>query len=173
MPQVTREHQNKIREKILKSTYRLFVAEGERMTTQMVCDDAHVSKGTLFHYFGSKEMLLRTAYISAHEHAGRLSCEGMEFSGSEKEIVHELIRRFLTWAVEFPEEVIFSERYNDVMHNSLATSAFHREITGLFDVPVLLEKLLPRIPKPYQEYTMISASTMAFHLLVYVVSYRV
>ena len=105
MPQVTREHQNKIREKILKSTYRLFVAEGERMTTQMVCDDAHVSKGTLFHYFGSKEMLLRTAYISAHEHAGRLSCEGMEFSGSEKEIVHELIRRSLTWAVEFPEEV--------------------------------------------------------------------
>ena len=55
MPQVTSEHQNKIREKILKSTYRLFVREGERMTTQMVCDDAHVSKGTLFHYFGSKE----------------------------------------------------------------------------------------------------------------------
>ena len=143
MPQVTSEHQNKIREKILKSTYRLFVREGERMTTQMVCDDAHVSKGTLFHYFGSKETLLRTAYTSAHEHAGRLSSEGMEFSGSEKEIVQELVRRSLVWALDFPEEVIFSERYNDVMHNSLATSTFHSEITGLFDVPALLEKLLP------------------------------
>lgn len=171
MPQVTSEHQNKIREKILKSTYRLFVREGERMTTQMICDDAHVSKGTLFHYFGSKETLLRIAYTSAHEHASRLSSEGMEFSGSEKEIVQELVRRSLVWALDFPEEVIFSERYNDVMHNCLATSTFHSEITGLFDVPALLEKLLPRIPKPYQEYAMISASTMAFHLLVYVVSY--
>lgn len=171
MPQVSDAHRDHMREKILKSTYRLFVQEGERMTTQMVCDDAHVSKGTLFHYFCNKETLLRTAYSSAHEHAGRLSTEGVDFFAPEKQIVYDMIRRSLSWGLDFPNEVLFSERYNDVMHNSLATSSFHQKISGLFDVPALLEKLLPRIPEPYREYTMISASTMAFHLVLHIVSY--
>lgn len=169
MPQVSEAHRDQMREKILKSTYRLFVEEGERMTTQMVCDDAGVSKGTLFHYFGSKETLLHTAYASAHAHAGRLSSDGVDFCAPAKQIVYDMIRRSLSWGLDFPNEVLFSQQYNDLMHNSLATSTFHQKVSGMFDVPALLEKLLPRIPEAYREYTMISASTMAFHLVLYIV----
>lgn len=168
MARVSEEHMEMMRKKILKSTYRLFVSEGDRMTTKMVCDDAHVSKGTLFHYFQSKDLLLQTAFREAHAHAACLSQADIDMSAPDKQIVWALVRNSLKWGMEFPDEVNFSERYNDAMHNSLASSSFSTQVAGMFDHPPLRERLLRGIPQSYHEYVMISASTLAFHLVVYI-----
>ena len=79
MPYVSEEYQQAMRQRILKSTYKLYIRDGEKMLTQDVCSDAGISKGTLFHYFPTKEQLLWEAFHLAHEHARRIAYDEIDF----------------------------------------------------------------------------------------------
>lgn len=171
MPYVSEEYQQAMRQRILKSTYKLYIRDGEKMLTQDVCSDAGISKGTLFHYFPTKEQLLWEAFHSAHEHARRIAYDEIDFERPDwetRDLVKQVIVKAIRWGCDFPDEVIFSERYNDSRHSDLLSSEFHERVQGMFDHPVLRARVLAHAPEAYREYLNILINNMAFILNGYI-----
>lgn len=172
MPYITQTQRNQTRQKILQSTYRLFVQMGDKLTTQMICEDARVSKGTLFNYFESKDLLLHTAFVEAEEHVMAMAREKIDMDQDEKQIIRGLLCNSCQWAIDFPEEVIYSERYNDMTHSDLTSADFRNNCRGMLDIGDLPQRLLARIENPaVRSYAMIAASIQAFYFCVYVANH--
>ena len=54
-----------------------------------------------------------------------------------RDLVKQVIVKAIRWGCDFPDEVIFSERYNDSRHSDLLSSEFHERVQGMFDHAVL------------------------------------
>ena len=172
MPYITEEQRLENRHRLLRSTYRLFIREGEKMTTQMVCTDAGVGKGTLFTYFESKELLLHSAYIEADENACRLTWRNLDLTGTKRDIVRQLIFNAMEWPLSFPDEVVFSARYNDMAHNNMYDPGFSMAVKSALDAPGVPERLLEGIHyEIIRQYARYAASSQFFSFMEYLVDH--
>lgn len=168
MPYISDEQRLENRRKLLRCTRRLFIREGEKLTTQMVCAEAGVGKGTLFTYFESKERLLHEAYLEADQNACRLTWRNLDLSGSRRDIICQLIMNAMEWPLSFPEEVLFSSCYNDLSHHDLYSADFDADVLSPLDYPGIPERLLGGISSPtIREYAKHAASANFFSFMLY------
>lgn len=168
MPYISDEQRLENRRKLLRCTRRLFIREGEKLTTQMVCAEAGVGKGTLFTYFESKERLLHEAYLEADQNACRLTWRNLDLSGSRRDIIRQLIMNAMEWPLSFPEEVLFSSCYNDLSHHDLYSADFDADVLSPLDYPGIPERLLGGISSPtIREYAKHAASANFFSFMLY------
>ena len=139
-----------------------------QLTTQMVCAEAGVGKGTLFTYFESKERLLHEAYLEADQNACRLTWRNLDLSGSRRDIIRQLIMNAMEWPLSFPEEVLFSSCYNDLSHHDLYSADFDADVLSPLDYPGIPERLLGGISSPtIREYAKHAASANFFSFMLY------
>lgn len=101
------------REEILEAATRLFAAHGYADTdTQLLADELHVGKGTLYRYFPSK----RELFLAAADRSMRKLCEHIDASIAQIESVPEriaqVVRSYLGFMAEHPEfvELLIQER---------------------------------------------------------------
>ena len=170
MPVITEEKRLENRKKLLRCTYHLFNCLGEKMTTQMVCTEANVGKGTLFLYFATKDILLHEAYTEANENASRLTWRNLILTGDKRDIVRQLIVNAVEWPLRYPEEVIFCNRYYNSMANqdALDDNPAEKYMTA-FDAPGVMECLLKdTVSETIRRYARHAASTLLFSFMIFI-----
>ncbi len=170
MPAITEEHRQENRKKLLRCTYHLYIRNGEKMTTQMVCTRANVGKGTLFNYFETKDALLHEAYTEANENASRLTWRDLTLTGDKRDIVRRLILNATEWPLKYPEEVLFCNRYyNDQTNQDAYGDNAAGRFKSAFDAPGVMERLMEDVTsEAVQKYAKQAASTLVFYFMVYI-----
>lgn len=173
MPVITEEQRLENRKKLLRCTYRLYNQNGEKMTTQMVCTEAKVGKGTLFNYFATKDMLLYEAYIEANENVSRLAWRNLKLTEEKRNIVKQLIVNSVEWPLKYPEEVIFCNRYyNDRIYQDTDSDNPADKFKTAFDAPGVMERLLEGVTSAsIQKYAKQAASSLAFFFMIYIANH--
>ena len=173
MPVLSEKQRLENRKKLLRCTYRLYNDNGEKMTTQMVCTEAKVGKGTLFNYFTTKDKLLHEAYIEANENASRLTWSNLTLTKEKRDIVKQLIFNATEWPLKYPDEVLFCNRYyNDMTHQDIYSDNSASKFKTPFDAPGVMERLLEGITsETIQKYAKHAASTLAFFFMIYIANH--
>ena len=173
MPVITEKQRLENRKKLLRCTYRLYNDNGEKMTTQMVCTEAKVGKGTLFNYFTTKDELLHEAYTEANENASRLTWRNLTLTEEKRDIVRQLIFNATEWPLKYPDEVLFCNRYyNDMTHQKTDSDNSAGKFNTPFDAPGVMERLLEGITSDtVQKYAKHAASALVFFFMTYIASH--
>jgi len=112
-PPAETPHQVNRREEILDAATRLFAQHGYANTdTQLLADELHVGKGTLYRYFGSKQEL----FLAAVDRGMRKLCEHIdacvETVEDPPERIARVVHSYLGFFAEHPElvELLIHER---------------------------------------------------------------
>lgn len=113
LPTVETPHQASRREEILEAATRLFAERGFAETdTQLLADELHVGKGTLYRYFPSK----RELFLAAVDRGMRKLCEHIdacvESIDDPPERIARVVYSYLGFFAEHPElvELLIHER---------------------------------------------------------------
>jgi TetR/AcrR family transcriptional regulator len=122
------------RQKILDAAVREFAARGyEKASTNAIVKAAGISKGILFHYFGSKRKL----YLYVVEHAFGVVSKAVyqalpDLSGDIVEVVIEAVAVKVRMAAVYPEFYrILLEAYVDTPQE--LADIMEKEYAGVFD----------------------------------------
>ena len=162
-------HLKEIKRKILDSTRKLYNQRGAAVTTEEICREAKIGKGTLFHYFENKENLFLAAFLDAREHAQEITCQDVEWDADTDSVIRQVVYNSLNWAVHFPEEVLFSQNYNMANRRIMLNREFHQQVPGIFDDPRLYGRIKERISDPdLEEYIIMRAKMEGFTLAHYI-----
>jgi AcrR family transcriptional regulator len=143
------------RQKILDAAVREFAARGyEKASTNAIVKAAGISKGILFHYFGSKRKL----YLYVVEHALGVISKAVyqalpDLSGDIVEVVIEAVAAKVRMAAVYPElyrilleaYVDTPEELADIMENEYAVSfdAQRYVLMGMVDRSKLRDDVTP------------------------------
>ena len=162
-------HLKEIKRRVLDSTRKLYNQLGPAATTEEICREAKIGKGTLFHYFENKENLFWEAFLDAREHAQEITCQDVDWDADTDTILRQMVRSSLNWAVNFPEEVLFSQNYNMANRKVMVNQEFHQQVPGIFDDPRLGGRVKAKIAdSELEEYVIMSANMEAFTLVYYI-----
>lgn len=103
------------REQILTSALRLFVEFGFHGTpTSKIAKEAGVSNGTLFHYFATKEDLIKELYISIKNELNQFLFSKITPQDGIEVVIKKVFIYFIYWALDnreknhYIQQVLFS-----------------------------------------------------------------
>lgn len=114
------------REQILASALTLFVEFGFHGTpTSKIAKEAGVSNGTLFHYFATKEELIRELYISIKNELNQFLFSKIVPEDGIETIVKKVFIYFIYWALDnreknhYLQQVLFSPHISQIPESVL------------------------------------------------------
>jgi len=132
---VPRKPREKRINEITQAAIEVFLEKGyENTTMDAIAKKAGVSKGGLYHYFPSKDMVLIVANDKISEKVGEIMTSASEFTSVKEGILHYM-ENYIRYWLEHPKETAFL----------------------FLSIAKMLEK--PELLKYYQQYT---ADYMAF-----------
>lgn len=109
------------REQILASALKLFVEFGFHGTpTGKIAKEAGVSNGTLFHYFATKEELIRELYISVKNDLNQFLFSKITPEDGVEVIIKKVFIYFIYWALDnreknhYIQQVLFSPHISQI-----------------------------------------------------------
>jgi len=156
-------------QKLINSTIAQVNLRGTSLTTQDICEDAGVGKGSLFRHFKSKNEALQAAFEYCVAHCMALTQVDAREDIPFETLIRERLAKSILWAKEYPQEVLYCSNYNALtMLNPLMTSYAEQLDSNVFlqtDLQTLLWKLLPdHLP---HDYIITSVSTQVYQLTLY------
>jgi AcrR family transcriptional regulator len=114
------------RDRILASALTLFVEFGFHGTpTGKIAKEAGVSNGTLFHYFATKEALIKELYISIKNDLNNYLFSHITPEDSIETALKKLFIHFIYWALEnreknhYIQQVLFSPHISQISESVL------------------------------------------------------
>lgn len=114
------------RDRILASALTLFVEFGFHGTpTSKIAKEAGVSNGTLFHYFATKEELIRELYISIKNNLNAYLFSHISPGDSVEAMIKKSFIYFIYWALEnreknhYIQQVLFSPHISQISESVL------------------------------------------------------
>lgn len=168
MSRVREQRSPQIRRQLMESTIRLFNQYGARVTTEAICQDAGVGKGTLFNYFATKENLLYETYLYCHQHAGDITEENIDWAADVETVVKQLLRQATRWAFSFPQEVIYTTNYYRTTQTDLLNVDERSPVKGFIDDGRILSRLMKLAPLSIPpDYLRVAISTQNYQLCIY------
>jgi len=114
------------REQILSSALTLFVEFGFHGTpTSKIAKEAGVSNGTLFHYFATKEDLIKELYITIKNDLNQFLFSKITPEDGIEVIIKKVFIYFIYWALEnreknhYIQQVLFSSHISQISESVL------------------------------------------------------
>jgi AcrR family transcriptional regulator len=93
---------------IISAALERFLAQGVTATTlRQIQYDAHVSNGSLFHHFASKEALAGAVYVDCVARYQRAFLDELDRHDDEEAAVRAIVRLHLRWCTDHPEMARF------------------------------------------------------------------
>ena len=102
------------KEIILQVSRKLFIENGFTNTpTSMICREASVATGTLFHHFKTKEELLNALYLDAKLSLKKHISLELNKSNDLKEMLRIVWQNYIGWAMQYPEKFTFLRKFSE------------------------------------------------------------
>jgi AcrR family transcriptional regulator len=115
------------KERLMLTARRLFAENGFYGTaTARIAKEAGVSNGILFHYFPTKEILVRAMYSDVKDRIFNYSLGQVYKGATLKESIYTLWLAAVEWYVEHPEEFHFMRQYETSPYYDSETEMAHR-----------------------------------------------
>jgi AcrR family transcriptional regulator len=112
---------------LMLTARRLFSENGFYGTaTARIAKEAGVSNGILFHYFPTKEILIKALYNDVKDRIFDYSLGQVYKGATLKESIYTLWLAAVEWYVEHPEEFYFMRQYETSPYYSAETETEHR-----------------------------------------------
>jgi AcrR family transcriptional regulator len=124
------------RGRILTAALRLFTSHGFHATpTAQISKEAHVSTGTLFHYFPDKNTLIDQLYLSIQREVAETFRKDDDPALPTKQRLGQCLRRYIAWGMANPEKVRFMDQFynSPSIGDEVKNEAYH-EFRWLFEV---------------------------------------
>lgn len=157
------------REQILASALTLFVEFGFHGTpTSKIAKEAGVSNGTLFHYFATKEELIKELYISIKNDLNTYLFSHIAPGDSTEAILKKLFIYFIYWALEnqeknhYIQQVLFSPHISQIPESVLEEQS-HQAIQLIEKAKA--EKIIKDLPTDLH-YTLVNSHIMGIYSYV-------
>jgi AcrR family transcriptional regulator len=100
------------RKAITDSALLLFTERGFHGTpTSLIASEAGVATGTLFHYFATKEELIRELYLDIKREAGREMRKGTDMETDLSSGLKKTASNYFFWGIKNPAKVKFMEQF--------------------------------------------------------------
>jgi AcrR family transcriptional regulator len=123
------------REKILSTARKLFSMNGFYGTaTARVAKESGVSNGLLFHYFPTKDDLIRSVYFEIKDKIFAYSQEQVYKNATLKESIYTLWLAAIEWYLENPEDFDFMLQYENSPFYTIETEMSHRYVQLSIDL---------------------------------------
>jgi AcrR family transcriptional regulator len=115
------------KELLMLTARRLFAENGFYGTpTARIAKEAEVSNGILFHYFPTKEKLIRAMYIDVKDRIFEYSLGQVYKGATLKESIYTLWLAVVEWYMEHPEDFHFMRQYESSPYYSVDSEMEHR-----------------------------------------------
>ena len=164
------ERSQQVRQRLMDSTIQLFNRVGADVTTEAICQEAGVGKGTLFNYFKNKENLLHETFLHCHYHAVEMTDEGVNYDASVDVAVKQRLRNAARWAVQFPQEVLYTGNYNRASQADLFTVDDRRGLSGIIDDPRIFPRLSRMMPEGFpRDFLSVAIANLNYQFCLYLV----
>ncbi len=135
------------RSALIHSTMRMFNRYGVGVTMAKITEEAGVALGTPFLYFSGKDELLRETFLYTHRHAASCIGEGVDWAKPVREVVCQLVRNVLLWAMNNPEEQEFTEKYIDAFFYDFYSPTFRDYQAEVLGDPRIADRLAEYVRK--------------------------
>jgi AcrR family transcriptional regulator len=135
---MARPRSDEKRSAIMSAAVRVIAAQGLGAATATIANEAGVSNGSLFTYFGTKADLLNQLYIELKTEMGAAALEGLPRDSDDRSQLLHMWRNWARWATPCPDK-----------RRALAHLSVSDDITpesrkiahqAMFDVAALLER---------------------------------
>ena len=124
------------RDRILSAALHLFTSRGFHGTpTSQISKEAHVSTGTLFHYFPDKKTLIDELYLSIQKEVAEAIRKNDDRYLPTKQRLERCLRGYVAWGMANPEKVRFMDQFynSPSIGDDVKNEAYH-EFRWLFEV---------------------------------------
>lgn len=102
------------RTKLMLTARELFAKHGFYGTaTARIAKEAQVSNGILFHYFPTKEDLIRSMYVDLKDRLFKYSVDQIYKGATLKESIYTLWLAGVEWYLENPEDFLFMQQFEN------------------------------------------------------------
>ncbi len=113
----------------MRSACKLFAENGFYGTaTARIAKEANVSNGILFHYFPTKDELIRAMYVDLKDCLFKYSTEQVYKGATLKESIYTLWLAAVEWNLENPEDFEFMQQYENSPYYSEEVERSHRYV---------------------------------------------
>lgn len=113
----------------MRTARRLFAENGFYGTaTARIAKETNVSNGILFHYFPTKEDLIRSMYIDLKDRLFQYSMEQIYKGATLKESIYTLWLAAVEWNMENPEDYIFMKQFENSPYFNEQVERSHRYV---------------------------------------------
>lgn len=168
MPSKEKQRSSQIRQLLIESTIKMFNQYGHAVTTDAICADAGVGKGTLFNYFQSKDKLLYATHLYCHDHGVQISEANIDWEASEETVVKQLLRQAARWAFDFPQEVLYTGNYNRSTQTDLMNVDTRPSVKGIIDDKRILNRLMAFVPASFpKDYLSVTIANQNYQFCLY------
>jgi AcrR family transcriptional regulator len=117
------------RSKLMLTAKVLFAENGFYGTpTARIAKEAGVSNGILFHYFPTKDDLIKAMYIDLKDRLFKYSIEQIYKGATLKESIYTLWLAALEWNLENPEDFKFMQQYENSPYQNEELEKSHRYV---------------------------------------------
>lgn len=90
------------KEQIMETAIRLFAEEGVGVATAKIAKKAEVSNGTLFNYFGTKQVLFDEVYVYIKEKMSQAMLKDIDVHADIKQLFYESWLAYALWSQKNP-----------------------------------------------------------------------
>ena len=118
---------------ILEAALDLFTANGFHGTpTSKIAKEAGVANGTLFHYFASKEILIKELFFLIKGEMATAGMQGLATNASVKDCFKHLFLHAIYWGIEHPKAHKYMLQFKSSPYISLINEEEMEEQTKIF-----------------------------------------
>ena len=117
------------RTKLMQTARELFAKHGFYGTaTARIAKEAGVSNGILFHYFPTKEELIKAMYLDLKDRIFKYSVEQVYKGATLKESIYTLWLAAVEWNLETPDDFLFMQQYENSPFRNEELERSHRYV---------------------------------------------
>ena len=114
---------------LMRTARRLFAENGFYGTaTARIAKESNVSNGILFHYFPTKEELIRSMYVDLKDRIFQYSTEQIYKGATLKESIYTLWLAAVEWNMENPEDFQFMKQFENSPYYNEEFERAHRYV---------------------------------------------
>ena len=113
----------------MQTARELFAKNGFYGTaTARIAKEAGVSNGILFHYFPTKEDLIKAMYVDLKDRLFKYSVEQIYKGATLKESIYTLWLAAVEWNLENPDDFLFMQQYENSPYQNEEIEKAHRYV---------------------------------------------
>lgn len=117
------------RTKLMRTARELFAQHGFYGTpTARIAKEAGVSNGILFHYFPTKEELIKAMYVDLKDRLFKYSVEQIYKGATLKESIYTLWLAAVEWNIENPDDFLFMQQFENSPYRNEQMERSHRYV---------------------------------------------